>query len=303
MGAVLNSDGSKLTSYTVYGNTIQLWDVNTGKLSKLKGPRRHVSGVAFSRDGEVLGSWGSSGKRIDIIKHWDIEMGGIQRTLQLNYPDELSGLEDLYFTKELFAGIEKFHPNLFVWNLVTGDYNITELGDKDIHVARFSRDGRVLAYVFGGPPQQTPSIMLRDVETGEYIRTLSGHTGEVKCITFSPDSQTLASGSRLLDKTIRLWDIETGSSRVLTDTSWADSQQKFDAITASALAFSPDGQTLASGMNLGDIYLWETTTGAKKRMLHGHSERISHLFFSTDSKTLISVSDDGTILIWDLTHP
>lgn len=300
--AVLSSDGSKLACHSILRRTIHLWDIKTGKLSKLKGPRKHISGIAFRRDGKVLASWGTLGKRRNIIKHWDIEMEGIQRTLQLNYPDELSVLEDLYFDKELFAGIEKFDPNLFVWNLVTGDYNITDLGETEIGVGQFSPDGRVLAIVFGGLTKSDKLIVLRDVETGEHIRTLTGHTGEVKCITFSPDSGTLASGGEFLDKTIRLWDIETGSSRILTDPSWTDSQQKFDAITTSVLAFSPDGQTLASGMKLGDIYLWETTTGEKKSILRGHSMRISHLFFRPDGKSLISVSNDGTILIWDLTH-
>ena len=309
--AALSPDGRRLSSYSGSDNTIHLWDVNTGKHSKLKGPKSHVSGIAFSRDSQVLASWGSSGKRKDIVQFYDADTGSIQRTLELTNQDDFSGSADLYFDKKMFAGIGIiFEPNLFVWNLDTGDYNITDLGGTDIIVARFSPDGRVIAIVFKTIshetiPRMDRNIVLYDVATGDHIRTLIGHIDEVKCLAFSPDGRTLTSGSRSImrEKPILLWDVETGSSRVVKDPSWAESQHKYDAVTASKLAFSPDGQTLASGMKLGDIYLWETATGAKKRILRGHSLRISHLFFSADGQTLISASDDGTMLIWNLTHP
>ena len=310
--AALSPDGRRLASSSFLKNSIHLWDVNTGKLSKLKGPRRYVSGVAFSRDGETLASWGSSGKRKDVIQFYDADTGRIQRTLQLTDQDDFSGSEDLYFDKKMFAGFGKFDPNLFVWDLVAKDYNITSMKFtnegyvKKVIVARFSPDGRVLAIVFEVLSLQAlkteRNIVLRDVETGDHIRTLIGHTDDVESLAFSPDSRTLASGSGMRDKTIRLWDIETGSSKVVTDPSWADNARMYAGV-ASKIAFSPDGQTFASGMKRGDIHLWETATGAKKKTLRGHSQRIAHIFFSADGQTLISASDDGTMLIWNLTHP
>ncbi|MDE0637952.1 MAG: hypothetical protein OXI43_19100 [Candidatus Poribacteria bacterium] len=300
---VLSPNGKRLASHSGLKRTIHLWDVSTGKHSKLKGPRRHVSGIAFRHDGGMLASWGVAGNRKDIIQFYNVDTGSIERTLLLTDQEDFSGAEDLYFDDKMFAGIEKFFdPNLFVWNLVTGDYKIINVGDTDIGVARFSPDGRVLAIVFGRLDPQVKGIVLHDVETGTHIRTLTGYTGGVFRLVFSPDGRMIASGGSE-EKTMRIWDIETGSSEVLTDPSWADSQHRYNAKVASTLAFSPDGETLASGMKSGDIHLWETATGAKKKTLRGHSQRISHIFFSADAQTLISVSDDGTILIWDLTHP
>ncbi len=301
-GAALSPDGRRLASYSGSDNTIHLWDVNTGKHSKLKGPKSHVSGIALSRDSQVLASWGSSGRSKYVIQFYDADTGSKQRILQLTFEKRFRVPAELYFDKKMFAGIG-FDANLSVWNLVTGDYNITDLGDMNIGVARLSPDGRVVAIVFGRFGRQSQRIVLRDVETRDHIRTLIEHTDSVESLAFSPDSRTLASGSRgiMREKTILLWDMETGSvSKVVTDPDWAETPHKYDAITASALAFSPDGQTLASGMKLGDIYLWETATGAKKKMLRGHSLRVSHIFFSADGQTLVSASDDGTILIWDL---
>lgn len=314
--AVINRDGNKIASYTHLEKSIRLWDVSTGKLSKIKRHGKGISGMAFSSDGQTLACWGVAGNRKNYIRYYDVDTGSTLQTLQP--ANQLQGNywypKVIYFDEKMLVGIRRFNPNLFVWNLVTGDYNITDMKfTKEGHVkkvilARFSPDGRVLAIVFEVLPLNAPkterNIVLRDVETGAHIRTLTGHTDEVKCLAFSPDSQMIVSGSgsRMREKTILLWDIETGISKDIADPSWA---KNFGINTgvASSLAFSPDGHTLASGMKLGDIYLWETATGAKKKTLRGHSERVSHISFSADGQTLISASDDGTILIWDLTHP
>ena len=53
-------------------------------------------------------------------------------------------------------------------------------------------------------------IWVYDVETGEALDLLTGHTDSVLSVSFSPDGTTLASGS--MDKTVRLWNVETGIS-------------------------------------------------------------------------------------------
>ena len=305
---VLSQDGRRIASSSILKKTIHLWDVNTGKHSKLKGPRKLVSGIAFSHDSQTLASWGSSGKHNNVIHLYDTETGGIQRTLQLTYEHRFRIPADTYFDRNMFVGIGKFDPNLFVWNLITNNYNITDIGVKEVNVARFSPNGRVLAVVGKTLPQQKPrmerKIVLWNVDTGNHIRTLIGHKDDIVCLAFSPDGQTLASGSQSLmrEKTILLWDLATGNSKDFTDPDWTKRQHKFDAKVPTSLAFSPDGQVLASGMKLGDIYLWQTATGAIKKTLRGHSEMVSHIFFSADGQTLISTSYDGTILIWDLSH-
>ena len=62
-----------------------------------------------------------------------------------------------------------------------------------------------------------------------------GHTNVVYFVCFSPDGNTLASGTR--DKSIRLWDVKTGLKKELLD--------GHSSLVYSA-CFSPDGNTLAT---------------------------------------------------------
>ena len=67
----------------------------------------------------------------------------------------------------------------------------------------FSPDSQILA-----SGSFDTSIRLWNVQTGQCLNVLQGHTEAVFAIRFSPDDRTLASGS--LDETIKLWDVSTG---------------------------------------------------------------------------------------------
>ena len=117
-------------------------------------------------------------------------------------------------------------------------------------------------------------------------KTLTGHSGQVYSLAYSPDGRYLASGSS--DKTIKIWETATGTElRTLTGHS----------MTVWSVAYSPDGRYLASGSLDKTIKIWEVATG-KVRTLTGHYMTFWSVAYSPDGRYLASGSADKTIKIW-----
>lgn len=173
---------------------------------------------------------------------------------------------------------------------------VVALGIGAYYSAQFSVSSELGAensFVQGASAAFQPGLKEKQpaVETSEAVsvKSLTGHSDTVWAVAIAPDSQTLVSGS--FDKTIRLWDRETGAVlRILSGHT--------DAVRA--VTVSTDGQTLASGSSDKTIKIWRLQTGELLRTLSGHQGPVWSVAISPDGKTLASGSYDGTVKLWNL---
>ncbi len=162
---------------------------------------------------------------------------------------------------------------------------------------------------------------------------LEGHTDIVWGVSFSPDGEILASGSR--DRTVKLWRPDgtllqtlNGHSDAITSLSFSHNGQflasasldktvqiwrknpateEFDPepqVTLNghrdwiySVNFSPDGSLLATGSKDNTVKLWYPD-GKLVKILRGHQDWVNWVSFSPDGQLLASASDDKTVKIW-----
>ena len=125
--------------------------------------------------------------------------------------------------------------------------------------------------------------------TWKCVHTLVGHSNAVTSVAFSPDGQTLASGSE--DKTIEMWKLDAGKR-------WYTLTGHSDWVTC--VAFSPDGKTLASSSRDKTIQIWDLNKGKWWYALTGHEDRVYSVAFSPNGQVLASGSRDKTVELWNL---
>jgi WD40 repeat protein len=67
-----------------------------------------------------------------------------------------------------------------------------------------------------------------------------------------------------------------------------------------AVAFSPDGKTVASASPDMTVRLWNAVMGTALQTLKGHTGSVRVVAFSPDGKTVASASDDKAVRLWDV---
>jgi WD40 repeat protein len=138
----------------------------------------------------------------------------------------------------------------------------------------------------------TPSEQASDTE-GLLCETF--HTRAIQAVTFSPDSQFIASGSA--DDTIKIWSVDA-ALRGDRATVVVRTIQNIDSVMT--LAFNSTGTLLASGGGDGSVRLWDWQTGNLIDEMENYGEIITSVAFSPDGEILASAGYDNMIRLWDV---
>ncbi|GAB4377904.1 MAG: NB-ARC domain-containing protein [Elainellaceae cyanobacterium] len=288
MSIDLSPDGQMMAVGDGNGN-IYLWNITTTQLlATFEGHIGWVWSVAFSPDGKTLASSSTDSS----VRLWDVQSGQCLQVLT----EHTGGVRSVSFSadgQQLASGSED--KTVRVWNLQGQCLRILKGHTQSVYSVHFAPDQQTLA-----SSSNDATIRIWDVSSGTCLSILQGHTSGVQCVRYSPDGQLLASGYR--DGSIRLWSNYLSPNR----------SSKPSIINASAkllqghvdwvwnIAFSPDGQWLASASLDSTLRLWKIPDGQPIHIFEGHTHDVFGLAISADSQWLVSTGKDYTVRLWNL---
>lgn len=330
--------------------TLVYWDVTTFALcASLDGLGRLLAGhegavhsVMFSPDGKTLAS-GSADKTARL---WHVQTGALARTLTQHGNEVLC----VAFSPDGHVLATGSQDNAIrLWDLGTGKMQRLLAGHRaEVRSVVFASDGRTLA---SGSPDN--SVRFWDVHTGELRRTLTSSpqpgarpfsSALIGPVAISTDRRTVT--APCWDDAVRVWDAHTGVLKqtlkcesyslafafspdnaalacgrqnggvILCDALRGDCTLTFKGFDGPvyAVAFSPDGRTLATGgatkidayglVSGGEVRLWDARTGQLKAKVvpEPSTAHVTSVAFSPDGRNLASGCWDGMVQIWDVSN-
>jgi WD40 repeat protein len=250
------------------------------------GHDREVTQALFSPDGRMVASvqWGNG------LVLWNPADGHVLRTLLAPDPAIKGpldrGVSGLAFSRDgkRLAGPGP-DATLGIWNTQTGALTLKfkASGGGTLSVA-FSPDCRKL--VTGSASQK---IRVWDASNGRQLYVLEhAHEQAVHRVVFSRDGERMASAG---GGSIKFWDVASG--RLLAT-------EPFPGVMVSALAYSPDGQTLVSGGSDRTVKIRDPGTGHERGQFVVQSSTIGDLAYSPDSRRLATGGSDAVVRLWDI---
>jgi RNA polymerase sigma factor (sigma-70 family) len=324
---------------------VRVWNIATAKQLHVLAEgtaepgRDSLAALAFSPDGKVL----AAGTSDDAIQLWDPATGTSLGRLK-GHTWMVTGLFFSRDNRTLFS--TSWDGTVRRWDVATRKEIRSPENDFDQTFMAFSADGKLLATA-GADGQ----VSLWEAATGRRLRVLEGHRRGLHALAFSPDGRRLASGGR--EQIVRVWDVAGGKEeRALTCGPGRDPDKRVEALAFSrdgrllaacdghrgvvrlweadtgrevrelaqrgtvALAFAPDGKTLAAGGWEGPLVLWDVATGRRLRRIWppsgvatGRRPRfilpvsepaiVDTIAFSPDGRLLATGHHGDAVYLWD----
>ena len=172
--------------------------------------------------------------------------------------------------------------HILLWDAHTGqlEKTIVAAEDDEIHRLDWGPDSRLLVTATSGE-----EIVIWDAATGARVQEYSGYTP-----VFSPDGTMMAAATHYGER-ITLFSVQMGKAVRLF---------KGPQTYQTRIAFSHDGQRLASTVSHGALYVWDIQGEPLWHFEKGiHKPKATWVLFSPDDRTLLTTGADGFAKLWD----
>ena len=319
--------------YLAVATKIGLWWYEVATMSPIalwETERGMISDIAFSPNGKwiAISNWDK------VLKVWNIQRGVSIAQIELaDFRDSFTFSPDnrwLAISNRDTGNVEFREPE--TGKIVSTLIGETEKGGAFMPIA-FSPDTQLLASTSRDDANNdAESIIVWDVESGERVASLTGHTGYIYRLCFSPCGRFLASGGEE-DGTVRVWNVESwqkinayigyGKSDMIpsyspegvlrvavasydddTVTVWdMENNEKLYTANSEALVTFSNGSQLAYQYGHEFLEVWTLGDANPRRTVQtcmSFVDTSESLRFSQDGKTIVAEYRYGSVLLWDI---
>ncbi|EJW88908.1 hypothetical protein WUBG_00182 [Wuchereria bancrofti] len=268
---------------------LYLWNASTGEIVTLfelpEESGNYITSVQWAEQNSILAVGLSNG----FVKLFDpARENSLLRTMQC----QISRVGCLAWRQHvLSAGCRSgriYHHDVRVRNFQIGTF---PGHGQEVCGLVWSNDGHYLASGGGDNLVKIWEPSMLTTEDPDSLYSFSDHLASVKAIAFNPhQAHSLATGGGTVDRTIKFWNLASGTLCHSQDT---DSQ-------VNALAFTSNYKELISGHGYpgNDLKIWKYPSMNCLKVLTGHTERILGLTISPCGQYVMSASSDESLRLW-----
>ncbi|CAN5890630.1 hypothetical protein BH23PLA1_BH23PLA1_04480 [soil metagenome] len=264
----------------------------SGLVARLVGQAQRIERLSFSPDGKILAAVGGSPGRFGEIQFWDLEDFELRAAVRSSFDT-------------LYGGAWTPDGQHFAFGCADNSARVIDPRRQEeiLRIDHHSDWVFGTAYSLDGQHLMTlgrdGAIKLTEANTGSFIDDIGKNYGELKVLDRHPRENQIVIGGE--ERIPRLYKVFRTQAR---DPQYTDFNllKAFEAQPGpiAALAFSPDGQTIAVGGTYGEVRLYDVTEGTRKATLTGHSGGIYALAFRPDGTQIATAGFDGKVRLYNV---
>ena len=291
ISALAYSPDGKILAVSGYHEVLLHRADGSNLIARLVGESPRIESLCFSPDGKWLGVAGSAPARFGEVQFWDTSTNSLRRAFKVS-TDSIYGLSFSPESDRIAVGCADKTVRILA---VSDGKELLKFDNHSDWVfgTTFTVNGkRILS---GGRDR---AMKLIDAYNGQFIDDINKLLEDVLCLSRHPKEDIVAYGGEL--GSARIYRISDNQGRTAANND-VNLVREFERLPGSvhAIAYSPDGNTIAVGGVGGEARIFNAQDGKRLATLKGHDGAVFAVAFHPRQNQIATGGFEGKVRVFD----